>query len=240
MWIGGCLAAFALDAFAADSVPDLAKIRAQLAVEYARAGSYRFALDAANEAIRIAPGYAEGWLSRAWVHSGLRMEREADADYRKALSIEPDNPAGNNNYGSFLCDHGKAAESLAYFRRAIANPLYETPALAWVNMARCHLALDRKDEANEDLLAALSARPDYPPALKALAALHLALGHVKLASFYFDRLAGNPDALGPEDLMVGIRLARLNGNRVREEALAARLKGRYPDSRQTQQLLSGT
>lgn len=242
MCLVGCLMASSLTTFAiaADAVPELAQIRAQLAVEYAKVGSYRYALDAANEAVKVAPDYAEGFLSRAWVYSLLGMNTEADKDYREALRLDPNNASGNNNYGLFLCDQGRAADSLVYFQRALGNPLYTTPAMAWVNMARCNLKLGHRSEANDNLLSALAVKPDYVPALLALASLHLELGNVKLASFYYDRLTGTMDSLGPEDLMTGIRLARLSGNRVREEALAARLKGRYPDSRQTQQLLSGT
>jgi len=46
--------------------------------------------------------------------------------------------------------------------------------------------------------------------------------------------------MGREDLLGGVKLARMSGDRVREARYAALLQSRYPDSKETQQLLSGT
>ena len=122
------------------------------------------------------------------------------------------------------------------------DPMYATPEMAWTNIGRCRIRIGEKEAANEALLAALVLSPDYLPALRALALLHLEWGNVKLSVVYFDRLShyAGLHALEPEDLRLGIRIARLMNDLSREKRLTNELIGRYPASNAAQQLSSGT
>jgi Tfp pilus assembly protein PilF len=51
------------------------------------------ALEELNEAIRIDPGYDMSYLYRGNVYVVMKQFDPAEADYRKALSLKPDNPA---------------------------------------------------------------------------------------------------------------------------------------------------
>ncbi|CUA85612.1 MULTISPECIES: type IV pilus biogenesis/stability protein PilW [Gulbenkiania] len=219
---------------------DLAQIRTQLVFEYVRFGNLKSALESAEQAVRADDTFVPGLLAKAYVHALLSQDAEAVRIYQRALQLEPDNPEGNNNYGLYLCEHGRPQEALQYFARALANPLYNAPQTAHLNMGTCYIKLGRAEEANSALLAALQAAPNYPPALRALARLHSTQDNPKLAAFYFERLVqALPEGLGADDLLLGVNIARRTGDAARLADWANQLKTRYPDSRETQQLISG-
>ncbi|MBV8681162.1 MAG: type IV pilus biogenesis/stability protein PilW [Aquitalea sp.] len=237
-----CLLAYAVVAFAAPANRKLAEIRSQLAVEYARLGNMPVALETANQAVQADDGYVGGYLSRAYVFSLMQQDAQAEQNFLKALQVDSSSPEANNNYGQFLCEHERPRAAMDYFAKAVANPLYQTPQVAYLNMGRCSVKLGETTQANDYLLTALRLIPDYLPALRELAALHLELGNAKLASFYFGRLrqlSGN-NLQGADVLWLGVQIARKGGDRAAEAEYSSMLKNRYPDSRETQLLLSGS
>lgn len=242
-WAGWLLAFGMIAPAAADGNPnELARIRSQLSVEYARIGNLKAALDNADQAVRADPAFVTAYLGRAYVLGLLQMDARAEQDYLQALKLEPSNPQANNNYGLFLCEHGREQDSLALFQKALANPLYDSPQSAYLNLGRCSAKLGRTDQANDYLLSALRIAPNYGPALSVLADMHLGLGNAKLAAFYFERLRGGGglDGMSAADLWLGARIARKTGDGAQEKACANELKTRFPDSRETQLLLSGS
>lgn len=235
-----CLALMAQTAFATLPTHELASLHTQMAIEYSKAGQFGLALDAARRAVLSDANYAPAWLARAYVESLLAQDERAEHDYRNALELDPVNAEANNNFGHFLCERGRAAEAMAFLGRAVGDPLYTSPQTAYYNLGRCSRKLRQSSAAEKYLLVALRMAPDYIPALKELVALYLEQGSVKLASVYHDRLIRHAEILGPDDLFMGIEIARSTGDRVRAASYAELLQSRYPDSKETQQLLSGT
>lgn len=219
---------------------EIATLRTELAVEYLKQDNLRQALDSIDAAVQADPTYMAGFLVRAHIQQLLKLDHEAEASFKKALDLAPASPEANNNYGWFLCTRERAAESLPYFAKALADPLYETPQTAQSNWGMCLSKLGRREEANEHLLAALRAAPDFPLALKALARLQLEQGNGQLALFYFKRLLRSAPLATPEDLMLGVKVAHLAVDHNLETQMADQLKQRFPDSKETQQLLIGS
>jgi len=46
--------------------------------------------------------------------------------FERALRIDPNDSAANNNYGMFLCRRKREKEAFKYFMAALKNPLYTT------------------------------------------------------------------------------------------------------------------
>lgn len=242
VWMAVCLLAYSLAAFAAPANRKLAEIRSKLAVEYASLGNLPVALESANEAVAADSSFVSAYLTRAYVYNLMHLDADAEKNFLQALQVDSSSPDANNNYGQFLCEHDRPRAGMTYLGKAIANPLYQTPQLAYLNMGRCSVKLGETTQANDYLLTALQLAPDFLPALRELAALHLELGNAKLASFYFARMqqaAGNAP-LGADVLWLGVQIARKGGDRAHEAEYSAMLKNRYPDSRETQLLLSGS
>ena len=231
---------YATAAFASLPVHELASLHAQLSFEYAKAGQYGLALESANRSLALDEHLVPAWLARAYIESSLTQDADAERDYLQALRLGPLSAQANNNYGQFLCSRSRVQEAMPYLRQALLDPLYAEPHVANVNLGNCSRKLSQDEQAKDYFLAALRHAPEYEPALKALASLYLEQGSVKLASYYYDRLIQYAETMGPDDLLVGVKLARMSGDRVREARYAALLQSRYPDSKETQQLLSGT
>jgi type IV pilus assembly protein PilF len=240
LWLWLPLAVSASTAFASSQPHELASLHVQLAFEYAKVGQYSMALESAERAVAIDQFFSPAWLARAHVEAALTHDVSAERDFRQALVLAPGNAEANNNFGQFLCERGRGPEAMGFLARALADPMYATPQTAYFNLGRCSRLQHQLTQAKHYLLTALQSASDYVPALKELTALYLEQGSVKLASFYYGRLIQYAESLGPEDLLLGIRVARMSGDRVREARYAAQLQSRYPDSKETQQLLSGT
>jgi Tfp pilus assembly protein PilF len=58
-------------------------------------------------------------IAQAMVHSKAGRLREAEALYRKALSLRPDSAEANNNLGIALCRQGRVDEGIAAFRQSL-------------------------------------------------------------------------------------------------------------------------
>lgn len=218
---------------------EIAELRTQLAVGYLREGNLRAAMESADMAVKAAPRYMAGHLIKGYLHQLLGQDADAEASMRRALSLEPSSPEANNNYGWFLCERGRAEAALPYFQKALADPLYDSPHTAHANLGVCLARLGRHEEANEALLAALRVAPDFPVALRELARLHLAQGKGKLAAFYFERLRKIAPPATAAELSLGLSVAQQTGDRALEGLMSAQLRSRFPDAKETQQLLTG-
>ena len=102
---------------------------------------------------------------------------------------------------------------MSYFQKALANPLYDSPQTAYLNLGHCSAKMGNKEQANDYLLAALRAAPNSRRRCGNSAQLHLGLGNAKLAAFYFERM-GKGAALQADDLWLGVQIGRASGNRV--------------------------
>ena len=136
-----------------------ALIRLQLAVEYYEQGQMESALDDIKLALQADPGLADAYGVRALIYMRMGEVALAEDNFLRALSLAPHNPDLSNNYGSFLCQNGRAPQSIAYFDAALANRAYSSPGNALNNAGSCSLKM--KDFANAEryLLRALEVTP---------------------------------------------------------------------------------
>lgn len=105
-------------------------------------------------------------------------------------------PQISNNYGWFLCNTGKEKESIEYFRRAINDPLYQTPALAHLNAGTCYARINELDLAEDYIRKTLRYMPDNPQALLQLANISYKRGNYDAAKEHLKKVVrlSNPNA----------------------------------------------
>ena len=124
-----------------------AKIHTELGALYFQAGSAAIALEHLAMALQIDSRHYPANSVRGLVYASLREYGKAESDFARALSLAPNDPEVNNNYGWFLCDTGKERQSIQYFERALRDPLYETPDRAYTNAGNCLLKAGDLDQA---------------------------------------------------------------------------------------------
>ena len=223
-------------------VRNQAQIHTELAALYFQAGSMSVALEETNIAIAADPRYASAYNVRALVHTVLREFDGADADFKKALSLAPDDPDINNNYGWFLCQRDRERESFPHFMIAIKNPLYATPERAYINAGSCAIKSGDLEDARAYLLQALRTvndRESMSLAQVQLISLAYKEGNLTEARNRLQEILQAGVTPPPDALWLGIRVERKLGHLSEEKSLAAQLRRLYPASAEYQAYLSG-
>ena len=216
-----------------------AKIHTELAASYFERGQYAIALQEIGVALQSDDDYAPAYNVRGLVRMTLREDAQAEADFRRSLKLEPGNAATHNNFGWFLCQRGRAKESIAEFLEALKDPLYNTPDLAYANAGICAQRAGDLVAAESYLERALILRPGMPEALAGLAEVHYSKGDVATARMHwrhFLQAGTEPDAA---QLWLGVRIERKMGDRNAAASYALQLRKRFPDSREAQLLQAG-
>lgn len=216
-----------------------AKVHTELAALYYERAQYGIALEETTMAIEADSGYSPAYGVRGLIHMALREDKLAEDDFRKGLRLDSVNSNLHNNYGWFLCSRGREKESIPHFMSALKDPLYQTPALAYLNAGVCSRKAGNDKDAEEFLLKSLQRQADMPQALTALAELNYDKGDYAGARQYFTKLSGRSDNLTAEQLWLGVRIHRKLRDRNAEASYGMQLRKRYPDSKETQMLMRG-
>lgn len=216
-----------------------AKVHTELAALYYERAQYGIALEEAGMALDADSSYAPAYGVRGLINMALRDDKLAEDDFRKGLRLDDLNANLHNNYGWFLCSRGREKESIPHFMAALKDPLYQTPALAYLNAGVCSRKAGNIQDAEEFLLKSLQRQADMAPALVALAELNYDKGDFAAAKKYFARFAERNPRMAAEQLWLGVRIYRKLRDRNAEASYGIQLRKRYPDSKETQMLMRG-
>jgi len=217
-----------------------AKVHTELAALYFQAGNMAVALDELRLAIELDSRYAHAYSVKGLVHANLRENDQAEAQFRKALDLAPQDPEINNNYGWFLCQTGKERQSIAYFLNALKSPLYSTPDLAYANAGGCALKAGDLEGAETYLYQAIRFSRDggLIPRTQ-LASLYFQRGKLAEARNLINGVLKDTTQPTAEALWLALRIEKKMGNSEAEGALAVQLRGRHPTSQEYQDFLRG-
>ncbi len=209
-----------------------ASIRLQLAVGYFQDGKLEVALDEVKQAIAINPEFADAYGVRALIYSQMGELALAEENYQRALKLAPRNPELANNYGSFLCQHGKGAQGIALFESALKNPTYQSPVKALLNAGSCSLKMKNLEAAERYLLDALRYEPDHPATNANLARVYYERRDYVRAGFFINRVkaAAKLDSLPADVLWLAVRIDRKLGDKASEASLGTQLRRHHPGS----------
>ena len=215
-----------------------ADIRLQLAASHYSQGNYRQAMAEADQSIQIDNGYAKAWGMRGLVNWQIGDQAQADADFRRGLSLDPKNADLNINYGWYLCKTGHPRESISFFQTASEDLLYARPAMPLHNAGICSQMAGDDAAAENYFQRSFQIDPSNPVAMYNLGEIYLRRNNVERAKFYSDRLLSqfNPT---PETLWLGLRVARAGGDKSYASSLGTQLERRFPGSREATMLKAG-
>ncbi|MCF7751037.1 type IV pilus biogenesis/stability protein PilW [Bacillus subtilis subsp. subtilis] len=164
-----------------------------LAAEAYRSGKLDAAEKKSRAALKLDASRPDAYLMLAALATQRGADAEAGTLYRRAAELAPERGEVLNNYGAWLCTHGRAAESLTWFDRALAAPHYPTPASALANAGGCALDAGQGERAARDLRRALEMEPANAYALESMARSEYAQGrYFEARAFSQRRLAAAP------------------------------------------------
>ena len=170
----------------------------------------------------------------------MKVPDKAEESFQRALAIKPDSAEINNNYGWFLCNSGgRANQALAYFDRALADPTYPSPQVAYMNKGICSARLGQYNLAMAYLERSQAADPSFAPAQKEMARVRMMEGNLGEADRQFRQYQSKVDRLSADDLLLGWKIARTRGQTQAAYEYEAQLRTNYPYSPELQEITTG-
>lgn len=206
----------------------------QKGVRYMDQGHYDIALKDLQRAAELDSSNSEVYNALGVLYQRIDDVGNADASFRKALSLQSDNYAARNNYGRFLCSQGKYSEAFSQFQTVIGTKLYTQSWIPLTNAGVCARSAGRRGEAESYYRKALEAEPNFPPALLEMARLSRETGQTMSARGFLQRyfaVAGP----SPESLALGIEVETALGNSQAAGEYAEILRKQFPGARATGQ-----
>jgi TolB-like protein/Tfp pilus assembly protein PilF len=135
-------------------------------------------ISAARKAVELDPELAEAHVLLAGVHQQQWQWAEAEAEYRRALDLNPSDAIAENGFADWLLCEGRPEEALAWAQRAREHdPL----AVSGIKIGWILFHARRYDEAIHELRSVLAVLPDHPTALWFLGFALIANGQAKEA-----------------------------------------------------------
>jgi type IV pilus assembly protein PilF len=212
-----------------------ASLNKQLGTVYLRQGQLALAKEKLERAEKYNPRDAETHLVLALLYEKLDNPAQVDEEYKTAIRLAPKNPQIINNYAVYLCKTNRASEGVKRFLEAARNPLYRTPELAYSNAGVCLRGAKRYDEANNAFAHALQLRPNFAEAMFQATDLDMERGQIPQARERLDKYLASYDATA-DLLLLGVRMARAQDDRMGEEKYTRRLRIEFAGSEQLRSL----
>ncbi len=224
---------------AADQRRSAAEVHTELGQRYMQRGQLEQALEKLEKALGFDPNYMPAHTVIAVLYERIGKPALAEKHYRKAVALAPDKGSPNNNLGQFLCRVGKVDESLPYFSKAVSDPFYKTPTVAYLNAGTCLLKINKPAQATTQLRSALAISPDNADALFQMARALVQQNDFFHARAFIQRF----EALGqprPEALMLGYTIEMGLGELEIARQYGKKLQDQFPESDQARSLQGQT
>jgi tetratricopeptide (TPR) repeat protein len=144
-----------------------------------------------GDVVRKSPGKARAHGSLARVFKERGRTAEAVAEYRAALTADPDDAAATNNLGTIFLEQGRYSSARRLFERATS--LDPASAKVQYNLGSVMLKLGDLAGAEQAFEGALRLSPAYDQALNNLGLVKAKRGDYRAARGLFERaVASNP------------------------------------------------
>jgi Tfp pilus assembly protein PilF len=153
----------------------------RVAQQYFGTSSYLLAEQEVRKALDLEPHDPRYFELLALIYQAQGRLKPADEAYRNALQQPNVPPSVLVNYSTVLLLRNRYDEAIGMARRALENPGYDKPAIAYTNLGLAYLQKGEFPQAVENLRAALEYDPSLPEAHHNLGLAYARLGERTLA-----------------------------------------------------------
>lgn len=212
-----------------------AALNVELATNYIANGSYQLANDKLVKAMQQDPRSSSAHWTFALLQDRLRQVAAADKYFKSALSINPNDSRGHNNYGTFLCKQGRYLDADKHFQKALSDPLYKFRASGNLNAGVCAMEIPDYKLAITYFDEVLRIRPENRVALYQMAkAQYLQNDYAATQSYIrdFEQVSDHT----AETLWLAYRAERELGNVRSARSYANLLTSSFPKSNEAAKL----
>jgi type IV pilus assembly protein PilF len=198
---------------------------------YMQREQYEIALEKLKRAVAYDTTYAPAHTVLAILYETIGELDLAEKEYAEAVKYDPDDGDINNNYGAFLCSIGKGKGADQYFLKAVKDPFYKTPEVAYLNAGNCALSEGDLDKADVFLRQSLGYNDRMPSALISMADVNYQMGKYLRARAFLQRF-GSVGAWDENSLLLGYRIESKLGDAKSADRFRLELLSLFPESSQ--------
>ena len=205
-----------------------AETNLKLGQAYMQQGQLEDALDKLQKAISLDPASAQAHTVLAVLLERIGRHEQAGRHYARSVELKPETGSLLNNYGAYLCRHGRYSEADALFLRELEDPFYRTPGAALANAGVCAAEAGEADKAERYFRRSLDFNPKDTTALLRLAQIHFDKNDFLRARAFMQRLesaGGNT----PLALDLAARIEEGQGDGKAAARYRERLRTEFPD-----------
>ena len=218
--------------------PKAAEINMRLGLNYMQRGDYAIALDKLEKSLKQDPNLPSAHETIALLYQRLGVLDKAEKHFKEAINRAPNYSEAHNNYGVFLCQQGHYDKSERHFLLAIKNPLYESKAQAIENAGLCVSRIPDLVRAEAHFHKALQINPNMAKSLLNLSDISYQKQNYEQAKDYIKRYQ-SVSLWSPQALLTAIKIENKLGEEDEVASHILLLKGKFPDSDQTQKVRRG-
>jgi type IV pilus assembly protein PilF len=218
--------------------PYRAQLHVEIAAGFFERGQMEVALQELETARKIDPKNPLIYNIYGLVYAMLGQDQKSEQYFQQALELGADNSEIRQNWGWYLCTHGRAKDSIAEFEFALRNPLYKTPDIALVNAGKCSEEIGDRRRADEFYKRALTVNPNNATAAYSISLLAYREARLDEARAFMKRVM-QQQTPPPDALYLGMCIERKLGDRPSEASYVSQLRNRYPDSAEAKAIPPG-
>lgn len=234
VWLAGCVTTTE-SVFTEEASPTKAlEQRVSLARHYIGEGNWEAAkrnLQIANELDANNPEVYEAF---ALVYQSTGEYELAEENFKKAISLDKKFSRCRNNYAVFLFSQQRYKEAEEQLNYVVQDTLYSGRPNAFVNLGLCRLKLFDTQGAEEAFVRALAMDRVNQLALLEVARIRYEAQDFGTANKYYDTYRSVARKQSAAGLLLGIQLAKADGDRDSEASYALALRNLYPKSAEYQ------
>lgn len=210
--------------------PQAANANVQLGLAYLQSGDMQRAKQKLLLAEQQAPASTESQGAMGYFLESTGNFSQAEAYYRKALTLNPTSGAAQNNYGTFLCRRGRYAESDQHFLLALQDPSYINTAQVYENAGLCAMQVPDINKAGAYFTQAITQDPKRAMSWLELGRISYQQKNYPQAQQYLEQYMQLIKDPAPNALWLGAVLARALGNETEAGRYTLMLQTRFPSS----------
>jgi type IV pilus assembly protein PilF len=213
-------------------VDRLARIHMELAGGYFSRQQTSDALDEIKQALVMKPDLASAFELRGLVYAAMSDDARADENFHKALQLAPHDGEIHHNFGWYLCQRGHYGEADAEFAQALAEPTYRGTSKTMLAQGVCQVRANRLEDAEHTLSRAYELDPANPSTAVNLAEVLYRRGEYERALFYVRRVNTKEELASAQTLWLAMRIEHKLGQEQQVQDTGARLRQKFPQSRE--------
>ncbi len=162
-----------------------ASLNYDLGVMLLNKSDYPGAIQRLSAAERMNPDDALTYNALGLAYYGEGMKSQAEASYKKATGLNKNYSDAYNNLGVLYLSDSKWDDAINAFHSALANPLYMSPHIAWVNIGWAYYQKGQLDRAQKAYQSAIDIVPDLPIAHNNMGLIYLRKNMLQHAEYEF-------------------------------------------------------